>query len=286
MELLPSFFHTGGLTILVMLSCLLPFCDSIHALFHDFDGTGTSFDLIKMHACGTYNALHTLLEINMELFLCLLLIIFAVHYLAIPVIQRIGNILDRVHNGVHKLILQSCGAVHQSVNGHITLSARFSRIEAALAKSFTAENHAAINVLPILVAFQAKTPEGLRSKVQRYAQIENQLMMLHATCYTSNEQYARLHDQTASSFDAFETYYAELKAAGERAVELEEKWLAEKDQCIKLSDQLDEAVQDVEGYQEKLDAKTEELDARTEELEAKTEELVAKTKDQRPRTGR
>ncbi|KAF3037029.1 hypothetical protein E8E11_000384 [Didymella keratinophila] len=262
MELLPSIFQTGGLAILVMLSCLLPFCDSIHALFHDLNGTEASFDLIKTHACGTYNELHTLLEINMKLFSCLFLVVFAVRYLIIPRIQRIDNVLDRVHNGVHKLILETCNAAQEFVSGYITLSARLSRIKAVLAKSFTPEDCA------VLSSF----------KVERDAQIEDQLKKLHATYHTINEQYIRLYDQTASSFDAFEKHYAELKAAGERAIELEEKWLAEKDQCMKLNGQID-AAQNVEGYQEELDATTEELDAKTEQLESKAEELEAKTKD-------
>ena len=33
MELLLTFFQTGGLAILVMLSCLLSFCDSFHTKF-------------------------------------------------------------------------------------------------------------------------------------------------------------------------------------------------------------------------------------------------------------
>jgi hypothetical protein len=59
-----------------MLSCLLLFCDSVHALFHDFAGNaGSSSDMIE-HACGIYKELHIFLEINMELFLCLLFLVF------------------------------------------------------------------------------------------------------------------------------------------------------------------------------------------------------------------
>lgn len=131
--MLSSFFQTGGLAILVMLSFLLPFCDSFHALIHEFNGTSTSFDLIKQYTYGTYDELHTLLEINMELFLFLLLMVFAVRYLAIPMSHRIDTILDRIHNGVHQLILTAKNAAHQFVNCHITVPARLSRIEAALA---------------------------------------------------------------------------------------------------------------------------------------------------------
>lgn len=297
MELLPSFFQLGTLEILVVLTFLLPFCDSVHALAQDFASNNVSFPVMIEHARSIHNELYTLLKINTGLFLCLLLITFSVRYFAIPMIQRIDDVLDRVYKSVHKLLLEGHDAVYQFVNGHATLSARLSRIETALTKktrvmvkvgsnrrakilgrqlkcakrhlskrtveaicnttaitNLTAENCAIMDVLPILIAIWAKVPERLPSKVQRYALIENQLEQIHNTHRASNDQYICLYEEV---IDAFEKYCAELKTAGGRVIELEEKWFVVQDQCTKLNKQLDEVIHDAEGYQEGLKAKTE-----------------------------
>lgn len=88
--------------------------------------------------------------------------------------------------------------------------------------NLTAENCATMDVLPILVTLWTKTPEHLRSKVQQYVQIENQLQRLHLAYLASNTQYMKLYNQFGFCFDAFEKHYAELNSAGNDAAELKE----------------------------------------------------------------
>lgn len=89
---------------------------------------------MKEYVCGTHNKLRTLPEINMELFMCMLLTVFAIRYFVIPMVRRVDNILDRVYQGIYNLVLLSYDAVRQFVDGYIALTAHLSRLEAALAK--------------------------------------------------------------------------------------------------------------------------------------------------------
>lgn len=84
------------------------------------------------------------------------------------------------------------------------------------------------------MALWTKTPEGIRSKVQRYANIDAQLIQLHTAHLTRNKHCTRLFEQTALSFEEFEKYYTELRAASKDATELENKWIAEKGRSTKL----------------------------------------------------
>jgi hypothetical protein len=102
MELLASFLQTGGLRILIVFSFLLPFCDSVHVLLYEIASNSASLDIIGKRTNDTRHELHSLFEINMELYLYLLTIIFALRYLAIPRIQRLNNLLNCVYKVVYK----------------------------------------------------------------------------------------------------------------------------------------------------------------------------------------